>query len=145
MLYSAVTSSVAQRLALCTRQKRVIQQCLLLEPDDKKTVLEPYASMTAAMLSPVVANCRKHDPQLAYGMGWYVRPGEEVIPYCLAVTPCSLLRPPPPPPPPPIFEITVKGSITRPTRGPLEPVSVLHVYASCKCRRVVFVYQACRK
>ena len=68
--------------------------------DDQKTVLEPYASMTAAMLSPVVANCRKHDPQLAYGMGWYVRPGEEVIPYCLAVTPCSLLRPPPPPPPP---------------------------------------------
>ena len=45
--------------------------------DDKKTVLEP--SMTATMLSPVVANCRKHDPQLAYGMGWYVRPGEEVI------------------------------------------------------------------
>ena len=58
--------------------------------------------------------------------------------------------------PPPLFsgEITVKGyytSITRPPpppRGPLEPVcrtAVLHVYACCKCRSVVFVYQACRK
>ena len=35
-----------------------------------------------------------------------------------------------------------------PPRRPLEPVcrtAVLHVYACCKCRRVVFVYQACRK
>ena len=71
-----------------------------------------------------------------------------ILPYCLAVTPCSLLRPPP------LFsgEITVKGyftSITRPPpRGPLEPVcrtAVLHVYTCCKSRRVVFVYQACRK
>ena len=59
----------------------------------------------------------------------------------------SLLRPPP------LFsgEITVKGnfiSITRPPRGLLEPVcrtAVRQVYACCKCRRVVFVYQACRK
>ena len=67
----------------------------------------------------------------------------------------SLLRPARCYAPAPLFsgEITVKGyftSITRPPppRGPLEPVcrtAVLHVYACCKCRRVVFVYQACRK
>ena len=74
------------------------------------------------------------------------------VPYCLVVTPCSLLRPPPifgryyciglftsitytrPPLPPP------------PPRRPLEPVcQFLPVYACCKCRRVVFVYQASRK
>ena len=33
-----------------------------------------------------------------------------------------------------------------PPRGPLEPVcQFLPVYACCKCRRVVFVYQASRK
>ena len=57
------------------------------------------------------------------------------IPYCLVVTPCSLLRPPP------LFsgEITVKGyftSITRPPRGPLEPVAVLQF---CTCTRVASV------
>ena len=68
-----------------------------------------------------------------------------VLPRCYALLAVT--------PPPPLFsgEITVKGyftSITRPPRGPLEPVcrtAVLHVYACCKCRRVVFVYQACRK
>ena len=44
---------------------------------DEKTV--PVPSMTAAMLSPVVANCKQHDAQHTYGMGWYMRPGEEVI------------------------------------------------------------------
>ena len=37
---------------------------------------------------------------------------------------------------------------TPPPRGPLEPVcctAVMHVYACCKCRRVVFVYQVYRK
>ena len=45
------------------------------------------------------------------------------IPYCLTVTPCSLLRSPPPPPPP-IFgwNYCIGISITRPPRGPLEPV-----------------------
>ena len=71
------------------------------------------------------------------------------VPYCLAVTPCSLLRPRPP-----IFGRNYcKGLFylhytPPPPRGPLEPVcrtAVLHVYACCKCRRVVFVYQACRK
>ena len=64
-----------------------------------------------------------------------------VLPRCYALLAVT-------PPPPPLFsgEITVKGSITRPPpRGPLEPVcrtAVLHVYACCKCTRVVFVYMA---
>ena len=64
-----------------------------------------------------------------------------IIPYCLALLAVT--------PPPPIFGRNYFTSITRPPpRGPLEPVcrtAVLHVYACCKCRRVVFVYQACRK
>ena len=77
MLYSAVTSSVAQKLYSPLHTAEEGDPAVPSPRDDKKTVLEP--SMTTAMLSPVVANCRKHDPQLTYGMGWYVRPGEEVI------------------------------------------------------------------
>ena len=65
----------------------------------------------------------------------------------------SLLRPARCYAPPPIFGRNYcKGLFylhyTPPPRGPFEPVcrtAVLHVYACCKCRRVVFVYQACRK
>ena len=54
--------------------------------------------------------------------------------YCLAVTPCSLL-PPPPPPPPQAAQAGLRYAV----------LQFLHVYACCKCRRVVIVYQACRK
>ena len=62
------------------------------------------------------------------------------VPYYLAVTPCSLLRPPPPPPPP-LFsgEITVKGyfiSITRPPAGRSSRFAVLQF---CTCTRVASV------
>ena len=69
------------------------------------------------------------------------------IPYCLAVTPCSLLRLPP------YFRAKLLYRVILP---PLHAppagrsnrfvvLQFLHVYACCKCRRVVFVYQACRK
>ena len=69
------------------------------------------------------------------------------VPYCLAVTPCSLL---PPPPPPPYFlaKLLYRVSLHAPPACRSSRFAVLqflHVYACCKCRRVVFVYQACRK
>ena len=71
-----------------------------------------------------------------------------IILYCLAVTPCSLLRPVPP-----IFGRNY-GYFTSITRPPAPPaghssrfavLQFLHIYACCKCRSVVFMYQACRK
>ena len=69
-------------------------------------------------------------------------------PYCLAVIPCPLLRPPP------YFRAKLLYRVFYPHYTPPPPASrssrfavlqFLHVYACCKCRRVVFVYQACRK
>ena len=70
-----------------------------------------------------------------------------LLPYCLAVTP--------PPPPPPHFRAKLLYRvILPPLHDPPPPagrssryvvLQFLHVYACCKCRRVVFVYQACRK
>ena len=75
-----------------------------------------------------------------------------VLPRCYAL----LAVTPPPPAPPLIFGRNYCIGLfylhstppPPPPRGPLEPVcrtAVLHVYACCKCRKVVFVYQACRK
>ena len=66
---------------------------------------------------------------------------------------CYILLAVTPRPPPPIIRRNYCIGLfylhyTPPPRGPLEPVcglQFLHVYACCKCRRVVFVYQACRK
>ena len=68
------------------------------------------------------------------------------LPYCLAIMPCSLLRPPSP-----IFGqnhcIGLFYLHYMPPAGHSSQFAVLqslHVYVCCMCRRVVFVYQACR-
>lgn len=43
----------------------------------QKSLLSP--STAAMMLSPVARHCSKKDPELSYGMGWYVREGGERI------------------------------------------------------------------
>ena len=63
--------------------------------------------------------------------------------YCLAVMPCLLLCPPP------YFRTKLLGFFYlhyMPPSGRSSRFVVLQgTYACCKCRRVVFVYQVCRK
>ena len=93
--------------------------------------------------------CKDSPPSVARWMdGWIQEPCHAScilhVPYCLAVTPCSLLRPPP------YFQAKLLYRVFHLHYTPPPPRAAragLRYCSSCTCTCVasVFVYQACRK